>query len=70
MPGRRRIWRPKAKPRTFYKPCSPRFGGIWTWVVKSMGATPLDIFRRVPLPGALPTLISGLNAKAIQFQTD
>jgi NitT/TauT family transport system permease protein len=31
------------------------------WVVQSMGATRLDIFRRVLLPGALPTLISGLK---------
>lgn len=31
------------------------------WVVRSMGATPIDIFRRVLLPGALPALISGLK---------
>lgn len=31
------------------------------WVVRSMGASRLDIFRRVLLPGALPTLISGLK---------
>lgn len=31
------------------------------WVVRSMGAGPLDIFRRVLLPGALPALISGLK---------
>lgn len=31
------------------------------WVVRSMGAGWLDIFRRVLLPGALPTLISGLK---------
>jgi ABC-type nitrate/sulfonate/bicarbonate transport system permease component len=31
------------------------------WVVHSMGAGRLDIFRRVLLPGALPTLIAGLK---------
>jgi NitT/TauT family transport system permease protein len=31
------------------------------WVVQSMGAGPLDLFRRVLLPGALPALISGLK---------
>jgi len=31
------------------------------WVVHSMGASWLDVFRRVLLPGALPTLISGLK---------
>lgn len=31
------------------------------WVVKSMGAGPKDLFRRVLLPGALPALISGLK---------
>ena len=31
------------------------------WVVRSMGASRLDIFRRVLLPGALPTLIAGLK---------
>ncbi len=31
------------------------------WVVRSMGASPADIFRRVLLPGALPALISGLK---------
>ncbi|MBS0530510.1 MAG: ABC transporter permease [Proteobacteria bacterium] len=31
------------------------------WVVRSMGAGWFDIFRRVLLPGALPTLISGLK---------
>lgn len=31
------------------------------WVVYAMGATPLDVFRRVLLPGALPALISGLK---------
>lgn len=31
------------------------------WVVRSMGAGRLDIFCRVLLPGALPTLISGLK---------
>ena len=31
------------------------------WVVRSMGAGPVDLFRRVLLPGALPALISGLK---------
>lgn len=31
------------------------------WVVYSMGASSLDIFRRVLLPGALPALMSGLK---------
>ncbi|GGI27670.1 MULTISPECIES: ABC transporter permease [Bradyrhizobium] len=31
------------------------------WVVRSMGASRFDIFRRVLLPGALPALISGLK---------
>ncbi len=31
------------------------------WVVRSMGAKPMDLFRRVLLPGALPALISGLK---------
>lgn len=31
------------------------------WVVRSMGAGPADIFRRVLLPGSLPALISGLK---------
>ncbi len=31
------------------------------WVVKSMGAGPMDLFWRVLLPGALPALISGLK---------
>lgn len=31
------------------------------WVVQSMGATRLDVFRRVLLPGALPALMSGLK---------
>ena len=31
------------------------------WVVRSMGAGPTDIFRRVLLPGSLPALISGLK---------
>ncbi len=31
------------------------------WVVRSMGAGPMDLFRRVLLPGALPALISGLK---------
>lgn len=31
------------------------------WVVRSMGAGPLDIFRRVLLPGSLPALIAGLK---------
>jgi ABC-type nitrate/sulfonate/bicarbonate transport system permease component len=31
------------------------------WVVRSMGASRIDIFRRVLLPGALPALISGLK---------
>lgn len=31
------------------------------WVVRSMGAGWLNVFRRVLLPGALPTLISGLK---------
>ena len=31
------------------------------WVVQSMGAGPMDLFRRVLLPGALPALISGLK---------
>lgn len=31
------------------------------WVVRSMGARPIDIFRRVLLPGSLPALISGLK---------
>jgi NitT/TauT family transport system permease protein len=31
------------------------------WVVRSMGAGPFDIFRRVLLPGSLPALIAGLK---------
>jgi ABC-type nitrate/sulfonate/bicarbonate transport system permease component len=31
------------------------------WVVRSMGASRLEVFRRVLLPGALPTLIAGLK---------
>lgn len=31
------------------------------WVVRSMGAGRVDLFRRVLLPGALPALISGLK---------
>lgn len=31
------------------------------WVVRSMGAGPIDLFRCVLLPGALPALIAGLK---------
>ena len=31
------------------------------WVVRSMGAGPLDIFRRVLIPAVLPSLIAGLK---------